>query len=58
MMTSPQPEDTVDPTTSANDLADLQRRIEQHSQQLSRHGQQLRRLRSDVDELDRRLKSA
>ncbi|ALG12186.1 hypothetical protein [Kibdelosporangium phytohabitans] len=40
------------------DFAELQRRVERHSQRLSQHARELRRLRDDLDELDQRIRSA
>lgn len=51
----PSDEDEIAPT---GDFAELQRRVEQHSQRLSQHARELRRLRDDLDELDQRFRSA
>jgi hypothetical protein len=51
----PSDEDEIAPT---GDFAEFQRRIDQHSQRLSQHARELRRLCDDLDELDQRLRSA
>ncbi|WP_125726450.1 hypothetical protein [Kibdelosporangium aridum] len=51
----PWDEDEIAPT---GDFAELQRRVEQHSQRLSQHARELRRLRDDLDGLEQRFRSA
>lgn len=58
-MESSTAEDASDDEFAATgDFEDLQRRVERHSQRLSQHARELRRLRDDLDELDQRIRSA